>query len=322
VSPEARARAITGRFALLGVLAVLAVAGFMLLGLRGNWGFVLSIRTGKLAGLVLVAVAVGSATVVFQTLTSNRILTPSIMGFDALYILLQTVLVFSLGAMQTTALDARAMFLAETAMLLAFGGLLYHWLFGATARSLHLLLLAGIVLGVFFRSISGLLQRIMDPGEFLVLQDRMFASFNTVNHELLALAALIVGAVLVAFWRMRRVLDVLALGREAAIGLGVAHARMVALALGLVTVLVAVSTALVGPISFFGLLVANLAYLMFPTARHAVLVPAASLLGVVALVGGQTILERVLSHDTALSVVVEFIGGIVFILLVMRGGAR
>ncbi|HHX88703.1 MAG TPA: iron chelate uptake ABC transporter family permease subunit [Paracoccus sp.] len=294
----------------------------MLLGLRGNLGFVLPFRAGKLAGLVLVAVAVGTATVVFQTLTNNRILTPSIMGFDALYILLQTALVFGYGAMQTTAVDARVMFLAETAMLLAFGGLLYRWLFGATVRSLHLLLLAGIVLGVFFRAISGLLQRIMDPGEFLVLQDRMFASFNTVNQELLVLAALILGAVLLALWRMRRVLDVLALGREAAIGLGVAHARMVALSLGLITVLVAVSTALVGPISFFGLLVANLAYLMFPTARHAVLVPAASLLGVVALVGGQTVLERLLGYDTALSVVIEFIGGIVFILLVMRGGAR
>lgn len=322
MSPEARTRTIARRFALLGVLAALMVAGFMLLGVRGNWGFVLPFRATKLAGLVLVAVAVGAATVVFQTITNNRILTPSIMGFDALYILLQTALVFSLGSMQTSALDARLTFLAETAMLLVFGGLLYRWLFGATARSLHLLLLVGIVLGVFFRSISGLLQRIMDPGEFLVLQDRMFASFNTVNHELLVLAALIVGGVCLLLGRMHRVLDVLALGREAAIGLGVDHGRAVALSLVLVTVLVAVSTALVGPISFFGLLVANLAYLIFPTARHAVLLPAASLLGVVALVGGQTVLERVLGHDTALSVVIEFIGGIVFILLVMRGGAR
>ena len=322
MSPEARTRAIATRFALLGLLAALAVAGFMLLGARGNWSFILPFRGSKLAGLVLVAVAIGTATVVFQTITNNRILTPSIMGFDALYILLQTALVFSLGAMQTTALDARAMFLAETAMLLVFGGLLYHWLFGATARSLHLLLLVGIVFGVFFRSVSGLLQRIMDPGEFLVLQDRMFASFNTVNHELLLLAALIVGAVCLGFWRLHQVFDVLALGRETAIGLGVAHARMVALALVLVTVLVAVSTALVGPISFFGLLVANLAYLLFPTARHAVLLPASALIGVIALVGGQTVLERVLSYDTALSVVIEFIGGIAFILLVVRGGAR
>lgn len=322
MSPEARNRTIMIRFALLGLLTALAVAGFMLLGARGSWSFILPFRGTKLAGLVLVAVAIGTATVVFQTITNNRILTPSIMGFDALYILLQTALVFSLGATQTTALDARTMFLAETAMLLVFGGLLYHWLFGATARSLHLLLLVGIVFGVFFRAISGLLQRIMDPGEFLVLQDRMFASFNTVNQELLVIATLIVGAVCLGFWRLHRVLDVLALGREAAIGLGVAHARMVALALVLVTVLVAVSTALVGPVSFFGLLVANLAYLLFPTARHAVLLPAASLIGVIALVGGQTILERVLSYDTALSVVIEFIGGIAFILLVIRGGAR
>lgn len=322
VSPEARTRTIATRFAVLGVLAALAITGFMLLGVRGSLGFVLPFRATKLAGLVLVAVAIGTATVVFQTITNNRILTPAIMGFDALYILLQSALVFGFGAMQTSALDVRALFLVETAMLLVFGGLLYHWLFGATARSLHLLLLVGIVFGVFFRSISTLLQRLMDPGEFLVLQDRMFASFNTVNAELLMLAALIVTGVCIALLRTHRVLDVLALGREAAIGLGVPHARMVALALVMVTVLVAVSTALVGPISFFGLLVANLAYLLFPTARHAVLLPAAALLGLIALVGGQTILERALGYDTALSVVIEFIGGIAFILLVIRGGAR
>jgi len=34
------------------------------------------------------------------------------------------------------------------------------------------------------------------------------------------------------------------------------------------------------------------------------------------------ILERVFAFDTALSIIIEFVGGLVFILLVVRGAAR
>lgn len=322
MSPEARRRTIALRLALLAALAVVALVLFMTLGARGNWSFVLPFRGAKLLGLVLVAGSIAISTVMFQTITGNRILTPSIMGFDSLYMLIQTALVFALGAIHVSALDARILFLAEVALMLVFAGLLYRWLFGATVRSLHLLLLVGIVFGVFFRSVSGFLQRILDPTEFMILQDRLFASFNSIDQTLLAIACVIVAVACLAAWRIMPVLDVMALGREQAIALGVEHRRYVMIVLAVVTVLVAVSTALVGPVAFFGLLVANLAYLLMPTARHAVLLPAAALLGVIFLVGGQVILERVFAFDTALSVVIEFVGGIVFIILVLRGAAR
>lgn len=322
MSPEARTRRVALVFGALALAAVVAVALFMTLGARGNWDFVLPFRGVKLAGLVLVATAIATSTVMFQTITGNRILTPTIMGFDALYMLIQTGLVFFLGAVRASALDPRLMFVVETGLMIVFAGLLYRWLFTATVRSLHLLLLVGIVFGVFFRSVSGFLQRIIDPTEFLILQDRLFASFNGIDRTLLLLAFVVVAGCCLAAWRMLPVLDVLALGREQAIALGIDHRRMVAATLVLVTLLVAVSTALVGPVAFFGLLVANLAYLVMPTARHAVLLPAAVLIAVIFLVGGQVVLERVFAFDTALSVVIEFVGGIVFILLVVRGAAR
>ncbi len=322
MSPEARRRRIALAFVLLAIATGIAVAAFMTLGARGSWSFILPFRGVKLAGLVIVAVAIAISTVMFQTITNNRILTPAIMGFDALYALIQTVLIFALGAIRVSAIDPRLMFAAETGIMLVFAGLLYRWLFSATVRSLHLLLLVGIVFGIFFRSISGFLQRIIDPSEFLILQDRLFASFNGIDRSLLLIAALIVLGCCLVVWRMLPVLDVLALGRDHAIALGVEHQRAVSVTLVLVTLLVAVSTALVGPVAFFGLLVANLAYLVMPTARHAVLLPAAALIAVIFLVAGQTILERVFAFDTALSVVIEFIGGVVFILLVIRGAAR
>jgi len=322
MSPEIRARQITRRMALLALLALLAAAAYLLLNARGSWDFLLFFRGRKLAALAVVAVAIALSTVVFQTVTQNRILTPAIIGFDALYVLIQTGLVFGLGAGRVSALDARLVFGLELGMMVLLALLLFKWMFGPAARNLHLLMLVGIVLGTLFRSIAGFLQRIIDPDSFTVLQDRLFASFNAVDPGLLTLSALIVAGLALILWRLVPELDVLALGREAAVGLGLPQERLVLGLLVIVTLLVALSAALVGPVTFLGLLVANLAYLLLPTGRHAVLLPAAALIALITLIGGQALLERVLHYDTALAVVVEFAGGLVFILLVIRGVAR
>ncbi len=307
---------------LLGVIALLAAIAFMTIGAKGSWSFILSFRGTKLAAMVLVAYAIAVSTVLFQTVTNNRILTPSIMGFDALYILIQTVVVFFFGAVHVDWIGPNIRFLTETVVMVLFAGSLYYWLFSGAARSLHLVMLVGIICGVFFRSLSNLMQRMLDPDLFAVLQDRFFASFNTINADILILSAIIVAAVSLTGWRLMHVFDVLALGREPAINLGVDHRRVVRLILLMVTVLVAVSTALVGPITFFGLLVANLAYMLAGSGKHRVVLPIAVLLAIICIVGGQTILERAFAFNTALSVIIEFLGGLVFIILLVRGNAR
>lgn len=307
---------------LLALLAALSMAAFMTLGVKGRWDFVLPFRATKLAAMLLVAYSIAVSTVLFQTITGNRILTPSIMGFDALYILIQTLVVFLFGAAHFAEVGPGIMFALETAAMVGFSAVLYRWMLSGELRGLHLLMLVGIVFGVLFRSLSNLMQRMIDPNEFAVLQDRFFASFNTVHSELLLIAAALVLAASAGVWRLFHTFDVLALGRETAINLGVAHKRTIAAILVLVTVLVSVSTALVGPVTFFGLLVANLAYQVAGTSRHAVVLPAAVLLAVICLVGGQLVLERVFSFDTALSIVIEFLGGITFIALVLRRTVR
>ncbi|MFC4626299.1 iron chelate uptake ABC transporter family permease subunit [Daeguia caeni] len=308
--------------ALLALLTLVACVAFMTLGAKGSWAFILSFRGTKLLAMVLVAYAIAVSTVLFQTITNNRILTPSIMGFDALYILIQTLVVFLFGAIQIDWLGPNIRFMAETAVMVIFSISLYYWLFSGAVRSLHLVMLVGIICGVFFRSISNLLQRMLDPNLFAILQDRFFASFNTINTDILTLSVIIIAVVTLYGWRYLHVFDVLALGRDQAINLGVDHRRMVRTILLLVTVLVSVSTALVGPITFFGLLVANLAYMVAGSSKHRIVLPVAILLAILCVVAGQTILERVFAFNTALSVVIEFLGGLVFIILLVRGNAR
>jgi len=126
----------------------------------------------------------------------------------------------------------------------------------------------------------------------------------------------------IAIWRMIHVLDALALGRDLSITVGVEYRRTIMIVLALVTVLVSVSTALVGPITFFGLLVAHLAYLIAGSSSHRYTIPAAALFSIIFLVGGQMILERVFSFNSSLSIMIDFLGGLLFIVLVLRGGRK
>lgn len=319
--PDRRAGAILAAMAL--VLAALS-ALWMVQGLNwdGNRAFILGLRATKLAALVTVAAAIGIATILFQTVAANRVLTPSIMGFDALYVLLQTSLVAALGGAGVAALPTQAKFLSEIALMALLAAGLFGTLLLRGARDVPRMILTGVILGVLFRSLSGFLGRILDPNEFAVVQAISFASFNRVDATLLPWAGAITLAAGLAAWRISARLDVLALGRDPAVSLGLSHRGMVLGVLGLVAVLVSVSTALVGPVAFFGLIVAGLAHGLMRTARHRALLPAAAMSAAILLVGGQWLFERQLGQAATLSVVVEFAGGLFFLHLLLRGRIR
>jgi iron complex transport system permease protein len=295
---------------------------YLFWGLGPRWDFVLPLRAGRLAGMLLVGASVGVATVLFQTVSRNRILTPQIMGFDALYVLLQTLLVAGLGIVGYATLPGPAKFCTEVAVMVAAALLLFGTLLGRGGQDVPRLILTGVILGVMFRSASGFLARVLDPNAYAVVQSASFASFSRVDGTLLAPAAGLCGlTVAAALWLAPR-LDVLALGRPLAVSLGLAHDRIVLVVLALVAMLVALATALVGPMAFFGLIVAGLAAEAVGTARHARLLPAAMLVAGLVLVAGQMVFERVLGLQATLGVVIEFAGGLVFLWLLLRGRVR
>ncbi|ARF17213.1 iron ABC transporter permease [Sporosarcina sp. P3] len=286
--------------------------------LNGSYDYALPRRAVKVVAMILTGVAVAYSTVIFQTITHNRILTPSIMGLDSLYILLQTVLIFFFGSTSFVLINQQFNFMLSVGAMILFALLLYHFLFGKGNRPIYFLLLVGIIVGTFFGSISTFLQVMIDPNEFMRVQDKMFASFNNINGDLVWWALSILVITLIIGWRYINELDVLSLGRDTAINLGVPYQSVVKIMLILSAVLIAVSTALVGPITFFGLIVANLSYQFFNTFKHSVLIAGAALMSVIALVGGQWVVERLFSFSTTLSVIINFVGGVYFIYLLLK----
>ncbi|MGB6406486.1 MAG: iron chelate uptake ABC transporter family permease subunit [Planococcus donghaensis] len=299
-------------------LALAACAVYLFQDLNGSFDYALPRRGVKVFAMVLTGVAIAYATVVFQTITHNRILTPSIMGLDSLYMLLQTLLVFFLGSSHVTIVNKQVNFMLSIAVMVVFALLFYRLLFKKNDRPIYFLLLVGIICGTFFGSITTFLQVLIDPNEFSIIQDRMFASFNNVNADLVW-TSLVIITLLVAFaWKQNASLDVLTLGRDTAINLGVNYDALVKQMLVLSAVLIAIATALVGPITFFGLIVANLSYQFFTSYKHSVLLTGAIIISVIALVGGQWVVERIFTFNTTLSVIINFIGGIYFIYLLLK----
>lgn len=306
------------KLVVLGALAAILVLAYLLIDVGSHWDYVLPRRGRKIMAVLLTGSAIAFSTVVFQTIINNRILTPSIIGLDSLYLLFQTAVVFVAGSETLTMMNKQLHFIINVGLMVLFASLLYKILFQRENQNIYYLLLLGIICGTFFQNVSSFMQMLIDPNEFQVVQGRMFASLSNVNGDLLWIAG--AGMVVAVFYFRPYIqyLDVLSLGREQAINLGVSYDRVVKQLLVLVAILTAIATALVGPITFLGLLVANIAYRLLKTHRHVYLIPGAILISIVALVGGQLVVERVFSFTTTLSVIINFLGGIVFIYLLLK----
>ncbi|MFJ7733919.1 iron chelate uptake ABC transporter family permease subunit [Lysinibacillus sp. NPDC097231] len=306
------------RMLILIGLAVIFILLYVFYGLNGNYHYAFPRRLIKVVAMSLTGVAIAYSTVVFQTITHNRILTPSVMGLDALYMMVQTFIYFFFGSMSIFVINAKYNFLLAVLAMVIFALIFYRVLFKEGKRPIYFLLLVGMIVGTFLGSVTTFFQVLIDPNEFLSLQSKLFASFNNVNSDLVWLAAIVIIITFVYGWRHMSQLDVMSLGRDTAINLGVPYDKLVQRMLILSSILIAVSTALVGPITFFGLIVANLSYQFFKTYKHSVLIAGSCIMSIVALVGGQWIVERIFNFDTTLSVIINFVGGVYFIYLLLK----
>ncbi|MFQ9520422.1 MAG: iron chelate uptake ABC transporter family permease subunit [Turicibacter sp.] len=304
---------------ILFLLVVVCSVLFLVYGLNPNsYQYALSRRIPKLIAIAMTGSGVAVSSVIFQTVTNNRILTPSVLGLDSLYNLFQTLIVFSLGSLNVALMGSNLNFLIAGGLMIIFSLLLFKMMFRRENTNLFFLLMIGMIFGTLFSSLSSFMQMVMDPNEFLIVQNKMFASFNNVKASLLGISMITMGLTL--FWVLKDVkkLDVLALGKEQAINLGIDYDRMVRKLLIAVAILVSVSTALVGPVTFLGILVTNLAYQMIKDYRHSIVIPTSILLSLLALIGGQFLVERVFQFNTTIGVIINFVGGLYFIYILLK----
>ncbi|PRB70269.1 iron chelate uptake ABC transporter family permease subunit [Arthrobacter sp. MYb213] len=291
----------------------------MPVGSDGFW-LIAQMRGSSILTMAIVAFCQAVATVSFQTVTNNRIITPSIMGFESLYIAVQTASVFFMGAAGVVALQGIWQFTLQVAIMVVLACLLYGWLLSGKLGNIQIMLLVGIILGAGLGSISTFMQRMLSPSEFDILTAKLFGSMNNADMSYMPVAIpliLIAGFFLIS---NSRKMNIVALGRDTTMNLGINHRTEVMRTLFFVSILMAVSTALVGPMTFLGFLVATLAYQLADTYDHRFVFPIAFLTGFVVLSGAYFVMKNIFYAQGAVSIIIEAVGGITFLIFILRKG--
>lgn len=307
----------------IALIAIIIVAAFLFIGIKFHnhklLRYAMKLRIPKVIAMIITAFAIGAATIIFQSVINNTIVTPCLLGMNALYTLIHTSVVFVLGSGSILFTNDNLSFLVDLVLMGIIATVVYSWLFKMTGHNVLYVLLVGTVLTSFFSSIQSTLTRVMDPNEYDTLLTSLVASFSNINSGIIIFSVIILALIGVIFRKEFALLDVITLGKEQAINLGVDYDRCIRRLLLAVTLCIAVATAMVGPISFLGLIIANISRQLLKTYRHTQLIAGAALMGVIALIGGQFIVERVFVYSIPISVFITVAGGIYFLYLILKG---
>ena len=275
-------------------------------------------RQNALIAMGLAAICQALGTVVFQTITSNKIITPSLLGFEAIYSTIQTSLMYFLGLKMFLKLDSIYSYLGQIILMVGVCLLLFYGILNMENASIDLVLLVGVVMGQGLRSVSAFMRRILSPSEFDVLQASLFASVNNAKEEYFLISSILIGLVSVLIFLNTKKLNILALGKSFSENLGLNYKKETIKGLIAVSILMSISTALVGPMTFFGFLVASLSYQIVKTYDHKYLLVLASLLAYLILTGAYFIMNHIFNANGVVSILIEMIGGISFLILIFK----
>ncbi|MEX5591317.1 iron chelate uptake ABC transporter family permease subunit [Pseudomonas orientalis] len=301
----------------LWLLVLLLALGFLLLGSGLDFDYVIPKRLTRLAAIGIAGVCIAYSSVMFQTIAGNRILTPAIMGYEAIYLLFQALLILLLGT-QSLLLGRDGNVLLSVLLMLGYSWLIHRWLLRNGSHNVYLLLLLGLVLSMVMGTLTQFIQLKISPGEFSIFQGFNYASFNKAQPGQVIYSGVLVAAVCFIAQRTLPVLDVLALGRDQAISLGVDYPRSVHLQLALIAILVAVSTSLVGPTAFMGVFVANIAYALAGTTRHRVTLPLGCGIAIGIFIIAQYLVEQWFNYNTSVSILINLVCGVYLLALMIR----
>lgn len=313
-------RALAARVSRHAVWLTVAALALSFVFVRSGFDFdyVVPKRLARLGAMLIGGVCIAWSSIVFQTITGNRILTPAIMGYEAVYLLLQSLLILALGTQSLVVLGTNGNFILSLVLMLGYSWAVHRWLLRDGSKDVYFLLLLGLVLTMVIGTFTQFVQLKVSPGEFSVLLGFSQASFGKAEPGQLLISAVLVAAVCLAGLKTLPTLDVLSLGREQAVSLGVDYRRTVQLHLALIAVLVAVSTSLLGPTAFMGIFVANTAYAMARSCRHRVTLPTGCAIAIGIFILAQLAVEHVFNYRTTVGILVNLVCGAWFLALMVR----
>jgi iron complex transport system permease protein len=277
-------------------------------------------RMVAVVAMIIAAICQSLSTVAFQSITNNRVITPSLLGFEALYTTIHTSTMFFLGASAFISYSGIGSFVIQVVLMVLMCLILYGWLLSGKYGNLQLMLLVGVIIGTGLRSLSSFMRRLLEPSEFDILQARLFGSVNNADSDYFPIAIPIVIVAAFLIFANARKLNLLSLGRCVSTTLGLKYQGNTIYTLVLVSVLMSISTALVGPLTFYGFLVATLAYQAAQTYDHRYIFPMALAIGFLVITAAYFFMYHIFNAQGVVSVIIEMFGGITFLIVILRKG--
>src|SRR5699024_9087053 len=134
----------------LGFIALELYLLYIVEDVTGNIGCMLPKRINEGVAIIVRGGAIAVSTTIFMTITNNRILTPSVMGLDSLYMLMQTVMLFLLGSNSLVMMNTNANYLISIFAMVIISILFLRLLFRGAGNNIYYLLLVGMTMGTFF----------------------------------------------------------------------------------------------------------------------------------------------------------------------------
>jgi iron complex transport system permease protein len=274
---------------------------------------VLSLRLPRIAAAALAGGALAVAGVGFQALTRNPLAEPSVLGVSsgAAFGVVVAQLLGSTGAVLDT--------LRTTAF--GFGGALVAGAAVYLIASVHggfpiqTLLLSGVIVGIFFASAVTVLTSLVDVNRLGGIIHWLLGSISPLPGPSLALFAILAALGFTLIVTQARELNVLALGEEAALQLGVNAERLKLQVFVAAALLTSSVVAFAGPIGFVGLIVPHILRLLLGPDNR-LLVPTAMVGGGIFLLLADTAARNVVAPaELSVGVITSFFGAPFFIYL-------
>jgi ABC-type Fe3+-siderophore transport system permease subunit len=281
---------------------------------------VLAIRVPRIAAALLAGGALAVAGAGFQALTRNPLAEPSILGVSggaAFGVVLGQVSGLGQGIVEALGLTA----LGFTGAVVA-GVAVYLIAYTAGGLPVHTLLLAGVIVGIFFSAAITVLISIVDTNRLGGVVHWLLGSVAPIPPTSLAVFGLATAAGVWLVLGQARALNLLALGEEGASELGVNALRVKRRIFAGAALLTGTAVAFVGPIGFVGLIVPQaLRMLLGPDNR--IIVPAALLAGGAFLLAADTLARTVIAPaELSVGVLTSFCGAPFFIWLLRSRAGR
>lgn len=276
---------------------------------RTEQNVVLNVRLPRvlIAGVAGMGLAVAGAAL--QGIFRNPLVGPQIIGVSS---------GAALGGALAILLFSSLLITISFAFIGGLVAIIFVFLLGLNRQGsqLLMLILAGVIINAFFAALISLITYFADPNNTLqTIVFWLMGSFASASYLKLSIVLPVVLVSVLIIFALRFRINVLSLGEENALALGMKINRTRWAVLLSVTLITSATVAVSGTIGWVGLIVPHIARIVVGH-DHRILLPASAVIGGIYMIGVDTFARSITNAEIPLSVITALIGAPIFALLI------